>query len=435
MTPRAEQGSALVLAIFVLVLVTGLGASLLFVSENEMKMGAVDLKAKQAFYIAEAGLEDGRETLRVANLNDPSSADRETLSDELTAAAGPNGAINLDPAALKAVFAADGSVRGFTGYGDDVPLKGATSFGGGAYAAFLTNDPLDGKTNLHDTNNRALLTAIGVGPGGGVEIVQAIVERAPLPALPATITLLGPSAHFDGGNSNAKRYVGNDCDGAGVPGLSVPVIGVVGAASEASAEAGVHKPGSYISGGETGVDTVDNVQATIDPQWLSCARLHDLARSVRASADVVGNASTSNDSLGSVAAPKIAYIEGDYTIGGSFSGAGLLWITGTLTLSGNASWRGLILVIGKGDFERNGGGNGVLSGAEVVANVAGPDGTMWTADDCAGPDGRLGTADDGLAAGTYNNAGGGTGDTIYCNSQIAGVEEEFPFAIQSFRER
>ena len=51
-----ERGSALVMAIFVLVLLTGMGATLLFVSENAVKMSQVDVRSKKVFYFAEAGL-------------------------------------------------------------------------------------------------------------------------------------------------------------------------------------------------------------------------------------------------------------------------------------------------------------------------------------------------------------------------------------------
>ncbi|HUD72712.1 MAG TPA: pilus assembly PilX N-terminal domain-containing protein [Dongiaceae bacterium] len=432
---RSERGSALVMAIFVLMLVTGMGAALLFVTENEMKMSSVDLRAKKVFYVAEAGLEDGRETLRVSNLTDASIPNRDTLDDELQAAAGTNGTIDFDAANLKPIYDVDGNVTGFSGYGDDVPLKAMTSFQGGVYAAFLTNDPLDGKTSLNDTNNRALVTAIGTMPNGAIEVVQAIVERAPLPSMPATITILGPSADFDGGNSNSKHYLGDDCGGSGLPGLSVPVVGVIGTGSESTAEGGVQKPDTYTSGGDTGLDTVVDIQSGIDPQWLDCDYLHDLARAVRAAADVVGSSTTPNENIGTPIDPRITYIEGDYTVGGGVNGAGMLWVTGVLTFHGNAAWNGLIFTVGKGDFERTGAGNGVLSGANIVADIAGPDGIMWTADDCAGPDGSLGTSDDGIAVGTYHNNGGGTGDTVYCSADIAAVEEEFPFGVVSFRQR
>ena len=51
------------------------------------------------------------------------------------------------------------------------------------------------------------------------------------------------------------------------------------------------------------------------------------------------------------------------------SGSGILLVTGTLTMSENPSFNGLILVIGKGNVQKNGGGNGTLDGALLVANL------------------------------------------------------------------
>jgi len=431
---RDDRGSALVMAIFVLALLTAMGAALLFVSENEMKTGQVDLRSKTVFYVSEAGLEDARETLRVVNLAGATQALRSSFNDELTSAAGVDGVINFDPAALKPVFDTNGDATGFTGYGDDVPLKSTTTFGNGKYAAFLTNDPVDGRTALTDSNERVMITAIGTGPNYSSEEVQAIVERQSFPSMPATITMIGPSADFDGGNSNAKQYIGDDCAG-GIPGLAVPVVGTIGSASETSAEAGVHKPGTFTSGGQTGVNTVSSISGSIDPSWNDCNYLHDLARKVRSIAAVVGDSATPSSALGTPGSPKIVYIEGDYSIGGGFDGAGLLFVTGTLTFSGNAGWVGAIFTVGKGDFQRNGGGNGAISGANFVANIAGPDGLMWTSDDCSGADGVLGTSDDGAAVATYNNNGGGNGDTVYCSSDISSIKEQFPFVIVGFRQR
>jgi len=429
-----ERGSALVMAIFVLTMLTAMGGALLFVTENEVKMGQVDLRSKQVFYLAEAGLEDARETLRQDNLTDPTPANRLTFNDELVAAAGANGSINFDPASLKATYDSDGNVTGFTGYGDDVPIKSLTGFSGGRYAAWLTNDAIDGRASLNDTNDRVVVTAAGGSSKYAMEIVQAVLQRGGFPSLPATITMVGPSANFDGGNSNAKLYTGNDC-AAGVSGLSVPVLGVIGSASKAVADTGVSKPGSYSSGSNTGTNTVVDVSGSIDPSWKDCSYLLTLAQKVREAADVVGTSSTSNASLGTTVSPKIVYIEGDYTVGGGVNGGGLLWVTGTLTFNGNAAWAGTIFTVGKGNFQRSGGGNGVISGANFVANVAGPDGTLWTSDDCAGPDGIKGNSDDGPASATYNNSGGGTGDTTYCSADVSSSENQFPFSIVSFRQR
>jgi len=177
------------------------------------------------------------------------------------------------------------------------------------------------------------------------------------------------------------------------------------------------------------------IPAAIATTLVFILYLLTLAQKVREAADVVGTSSTSNASLGTTASPKIVYIEGDYTVGGGYNGAGLLWVTGTLTFDGNAGWKGTIFTVGKGNFQRSGGGNGVISGANFIANVAGPDGLMWTSDDCSGPDGILGNSDDGAAVATYNNGGGGTGDTVYCTTDISSSQDEFPFRVVSFRQR
>jgi len=46
-----------------------------------------------------------------------------------------------------------------------------------------------------------------------------------------------------------------------------------------------------------------------------------------------------------------------------------------------------------------------------------------------------GNSDDGPASATYDNSGGGTGDTVYCSSDVSSVQNEFPFAITDFRQR
>ena len=63
------------------------------------------------------------------------------------------------------------------------------------------------------------------------------------------------------------------------------------------------------------------------------------------------------------------------------------------------------MTIGKGVMVRNGGGNGTLSGAIWVANTAGPDGIVGTADDAMGP-------------ATFDVSGGGASNVQYCSSAV-----------------
>jgi len=125
--PDAQSGSALLIAMFVLVLLTAMGSALLFLSRHETRMSQASLRAKKAFFLAEAGVEDARTTLFLANGDQP-------FSDDLLAAAGPDGTIDFDPTAIAATYGTQDDVTGFAGAGDDVPLRAVTALGGPANA-------------------------------------------------------------------------------------------------------------------------------------------------------------------------------------------------------------------------------------------------------------------------------------------------------------
>lgn len=436
---KEQEGSALIIAIFVLFLLSSMGAALLYMADSDVKMNKAGLRAKAAFYQAEAGLEDARNALRVQNL---ASANPAGFSDELLVAAGAGGTIQLNPATIAPVYNSAGQVTGFTGYGDDVPLRSFTAFNGGWHAAFLTNDPIEGRTNLTDVNDRLMITSIGATSDRSVEVIQAIVDRDALPALPATITMLGPTpTNFAGGSSGAKNYDGDDCEGAspyvGIPGLHMPVVGGLGSASEAflASELG-SKGGTYNSGGYTGGNVVDDSTTTTDPiwtpvissQWTTCSSLQSLALSVRSTADYICTTASPCSHWGTSTISTITYVEGDLDLGPGGSGKGLLWVTGTLTLRGNTSWEGAVIVVGEGDFQRNGGGNGHTWGGIIVANIAGADGVYGTGDDCTGGTG-------GFRPANFDTSGGGNHDTDYCSDAINQAMNGFPMKILDFRQR
>lgn len=446
---RSERGSSLLLVIFMLAVLSATGISLLFLTQTDARMGQSDLRAKQAFYVAEAGLEDGRAALLAANRV---STQPKSLNDELSVAAGADGVFDFDPTTLVATWGTDGQLSGLSGFGDDVPLRTLLPFGNGSYAAFVTNDLAAGETatSPSDGNSRVILTGVGSGENRSLEIVQAVVRREDLfPTVPAAITILGEPgctagidcAEFSGGSSNSKDYSGDDdgshCPG-GVAGAFVPVVGVIGSSSQGDAQSGVTKPHTYVSGADVGVDTVADLSTItgLDPMWTNCAALVEFAARARDSADTVGTGTLPVASLGTESSPSSVFINGDYTLPGSLrDGAGMLFVTGELSVNGRTGWLGPIFVIGKGDFNRSGGGNGTIAGGVVVADVAGPDRVLFTADDCSGQDGTAGTSDDGVAQSTYNVSGGGTSTTGYCSAYLTNWQASQPLEIVSFRQR
>ncbi len=423
MNPRQDTGSALVMAVFVLALLSGMGVALLFLSSNEVKMSQADMRGKQVFYLAEAGMEAGRATLLILNVAG-------SFSDDLATYAGTNGTLDFDPNTLQATYDTDGNVTGLTGYGDDVPLIDATAFGGGWYAAFLTNDVING-TATGDTNDRVMITGIGLNSENSLEIVQAVITREII-IPPAAITLLGPTPSFVGGHSNPKLYVGEDCNGSGEPGLYAPLVGVIGTTAETLVETGIGTDPAYTSGPYTGdqvfADLTDPTEPTynfpLDSVWTNCQELHDMVEAIRLIADVVCTVGTSC-TLPPSSPDRIIFVDDHYNL--NTDGEGLILVTGDFTTNGGVAWAGMMWAIGHGEFRRNTGGGATVDGSILVADIAGPDNVYGTEDDCTGGDGGFGIA-------TFDENGGGTGTTTYCINDITDASPAYPYEIVEFRQ-
>lgn len=446
MSHAPQRGSVLVLAVFVLAMLAGMGLVLLSVGRSDSRKDQANRQEQglQLFLLAETGLEHGRAALIEAG----------DFNGSLVAATGPNGRFDFDPDKIEPRVDASGRVVGFEGYGDDVPLCAATGMGDGLYTAFLTNDPAEmaGAEPRQEANERVMIFGIAAGSRRSLEVVQAIVEPAPLlPSLPpCTLTLLGPNPRFEDGSDEsssgaAKTFWGTDCAGQrGVEGAYVPVICVQGCTPDGDDEAGdgvcaedvfdraIQDPRAnhYVAGPFRGSDTVLNLNDpaseptfaggfAIDPAWTRCEELADLLERAREMANFVCARGKScdigagNGWSGGVApttsASTITFADGNLTVGPAYSGRGMLFVTGTLRFDASAAWSGPILVIGTGQFVRSGvTGSGLLSGATVLADIAGPDRVHGTADDCQ----------NGFGQASYREARHESGDTMYCSADL-----------------
>jgi hypothetical protein len=426
---RHDRGSAILIAMFILVMLAGMGIALLFLTDSEVKLSRSSVRSKQAFYLAEAAVEGTRLDLFATQKNDP-------FDSVLDTAAGVNDTRDFDPDALRRSYDSGGAPNGLSGFFDDVPLTSLTAFGAaqgveGWYATFVTNDPTEIDL-LTDSNDRVMLTGVGMGPGGSFEIVQTIIEQRgyvpPLP--PAAITLAGPTPDYVSGSSNSMDYVGTDCNGAGDPSVEVPTIGSWGTSARDLVVANMGKD-VYSSGALTGADTMVDLTDTsnpllaggVDPAWSDCAGLVEMMRILRYSADVVCTGP------GCVLPPpspsRVVFVEGDYL---AMDGQGILAVTGRLDVELAWDWDGLILVIGKGQVFRSGGGNGEIQGSIFVADVAGPDEQLFTSDDCS-------AAPDGFDQVSFQTSGGGTSVVSYCKANLDAIQVPLPYAVVDFRQR
>jgi hypothetical protein len=421
----------MLLAVFVMAILSSLGIALLFLGETNLKLTRTELNIKKAFYLAETGIEDGRRTLYDA------AAGADTFGPWLEDAAGDDDMIGFDPRDLVAEYDADGEFVGLSGYTDDVPLLDTRFLGQGLYAAFLTNDPIDGRTNLTDTNSRVMITGVGIGPNRSFRVVEAIVEPHVIlpPVPPSAITLIGSDPFFDGGSSNGERYSGEDCHflGGGQPDLNVPIVGTTSPDAELDVEANLGgNPNKYTSGGysgeQTGVDMTnagdpliqDMGLGTLDSVWLDCNYLQELTENLYKHATHYCDMSVGCTEPQILTMQDIFFVDGDINLGPGYIGSGVLVVTGELTLHGSSTWTGIVLAIGEGKMRRVGGGNGVISGTSVVANISGPNGIYGDSDDCRpvpvadDDDSSDWTDPDLFGPARYDVTGGGNADIDYC---------------------
>jgi Tfp pilus assembly protein PilX len=385
---RNENGVALIIGLMFLVIIALAGTTAVILTSTDLQIGGNYKASTQAFYIADAGLEIARDQLRT---NIEAST---TVSQMLSSSVGGNGALSDSTStAIFTNFYANG-----TFLTDDVPLIAQTTFSGGTYRVYLTNDSVDGVTTLTDTNNQVTLTSFGHGPDNSLTILQEVVQRLEVPPIPGAVVLPGPDVIFDPANSNVS----------GIAGDTESALSLTSDAAEATVETELTDIGrinNYTCEEGAGSVCINNDLAEFDPRLTTVADIESLADTFRSAADTdlpgPGPYSLTADQVGNTSDRKIVYVDGDATLG-PVNGAGVLIVTGTLTLSGNFNYNGFIMCIGEGKLLRAGSGNGEINGAIFVAK---------TRDDAGNLLSELGEP-------TFDTSGGGNSDIRYDATQL-----------------
>src|SRR5207248_4855493 len=122
---------------------------------------------------------------------------------------------------------------------------------------------------------------------------------------------------------------------------------------------------------------------------------------------------------GTVTAPVINVVTGDLNIT-NLTGAGILLVEGNVSFSGRPNYDGVILVIGKGQVDMSGGGNGVLDGAMLVANLYDSSNHLLTSGTPGIP--------------TINFSGGGNMTIQYDSCWVAVMNQSSPYMSLGIRE-
>lgn len=358
---KSDSGAALLTVLMLSTLLLAAGGTLLLVSTMNTRTAIDETAELQAYYAAEAGLQNTLNVLR-GNVT-PNSAMPSGTKISFRKA------IDLSSSNLPTDSSTVARLSGWLDYnykpvGASVPDRiglttGYSPANGLAFSVVLTDPDHIPVTEGEPTQLR--LQVAGYGPKGAIKKLELVVKRTNFDYTPqATIMMRsaddGSPMTFDLGESAAKYYSGHDHGG------SSTVVSAFGSTTTSDMTLQI---------GAANKNTVqDPIASTVNtsnlPAWLQNAnKARAFLTAQKANAIGQGRYFTSFDGIaGTSASPTFTFVDGDCVLRG---GAGLLIVTGNLEMNGTPDFDGLIFVLGGGSINRNGGGNGNIYGAITVA--------------------------------------------------------------------
>ncbi len=374
-----ERGAALITSLLIATLVLAAGGALIL-STSTSTTTSIDATAEmQAYYGAEAGLQQALNILR-GNVtpHDVPAGTKITFRNAVNRnLANANTDPNTAPLRLSAWLVYNYTSTG-SAYADRVkvsPTDNTYSPLTGIAFSVTVSDPDNTPLTAGDPP-RLVIQSIGYGPKGSMKRLEMVVHRNYFSFTPpAAITLAGGTAMtFEMGSSNASGYTGNDISNPPLPGI--PAIATSGA-NVTQGQTEVNQLNAQGGGSnQCTPSAVTALTASNTPDFLVDA---NAARSFLATAKEIADGSgrlfpsqaAVTGGMGTAAQPLTTVIDNyggaAVELGTGLQGVGMLIVTGELITSGNTDFKGVILVLGAGIFNRNGNGNGHIDGGIIVA--------------------------------------------------------------------
>ena len=390
-----ERGVALVLALTILLTLTGLVLAFLSVSAFEPQISRNQSDTTRARYVADAGIEYAYDTLATNVV---------TWNNYLVGATCTTGAIiGAANTTLPGLTAASGT---FT-----VRVRNDCNAGDNKFTG-LAVEPAGNATN--DTNSRLIVISTGTFRNT-TKTITVVIRKAMVPSFNAALAFPGVQAdvNFSGSTFNIDGRDNRMADSPGSPtGMANAVFGIATNGSlpilETQVESALaNNQGNTVNGrDETSSSnpppTTSGANTIQTDSTLTSAMVTDAAALLKKYADITINTSSSNpysiDSIGggagaptcssnwssstcwgSTTRPKIVYVNGDlgnnpntqYTslsISGTSEGTGILVIeNGNTSITGNFRWNGPVITTGRNvGIQFWGGGYQSIYGATIV---------------------------------------------------------------------
>lgn len=411
-----ESGAALLIAIFVLLLVSVVGIALIVASGTQTALTGNYHSATAVYYAALSGLEEGRSRLLTKGPNAISAVVPAFMTPgtpvplgtilyivnsgvDPTDGSSSNADLEYDtesfatPLASATVYTTP-TIANTGGY--QSPLIKWIRINAVTERAIRVNVDGSGVDNVtplyydgshlnrsYSGNQAMEVTALAAFPNGSQKILQYVVAPESLNLnVAAAITLNGSGVQFSGPSSPSFVVDGNDSYsvGACAPGATaVAAIGYTDSGDSGNIATGnvLINQNSYTGFGGTKPNV--RLLTSLPPDQQTVGGLSSLVQKIMDNADVkVTGPVTQSDGTNimpptmSAANPAIVAVEGDLNINGWHGvGFGILLVTGDLTYDPEASWNGIVLVIGNGHLISSLAGPGSLNGAVYLAKTVG----------------------------------------------------------------
>jgi Tfp pilus assembly protein PilX len=389
---RDERGVALVMALTILLTLTGLVLAFLSVSAFEPQISRNHTDAVRARFVADSGIEYAYDQLVT-----------------LMASANPN---PWDPALVGATCTT-GAILGTA----NSTLPGLTS-AAGTFTVRVRNDckandnkftgaAVESAANATtDTNNKLIVTSVGT-IGNTTRTITVVVSKADFPPIDGALSFPGLQSDVNFAGSafdiDGRDHLMSNAPGSPTgPANAVLGISVANGAMETMVETAVanYQNNDVRGKHQNTPNTVTSGAMTIavppGPNQQTAQKITDFVNAVKDYADIsivsspsnpysitgIGSTCSTNvnDSAcwGTTDKPKIVYIKGDLpgasdqltslSVSGISQGTGILIVeNGNVDISGDFRWNGPIIITGNNvGIRYQGGGNQSVYGTTIV---------------------------------------------------------------------
>ncbi len=385
-----EKGAVLPLGLMFLAIISILGTTAVILTTTELKIGTNYRTSEQAFYAAEAGIEEARARLK-ADANDPITNINTGAYIGVASKAQGKG---YDPAK-------HGLYASLSDLDYVVEIIHQTDADGNVlYWGDPDGDGISGRNTITG-QNICLVTSYG-NSGTSTKVIEVEMTRIPPIAVPAAL-YVETSTKIQG---NSTNIIGTDgCGTDDKPGIATTMpldtdaITTVGGPT-VTGVGGANPDVSYSSTNMDIQSVVDSFKSEADFAYIVDSDNHTV---MSWGTPTLG---TTLQDPSSCSSNNIVYYNTqgtDITLSGGTEGCGILLVDGDLNMHGGFSWHGMVIVTGSVIFL--GGGDKNITGALIAG----------------------GTLDADII--------GGNSNIVYCSSAIDDQTKNRPLRILRWQEK